>query len=158
MSVFCFLMIRRPPRSTLSSSSAASECIRDRCISCGKYEHEISHSGGGGLWDCGHYRSVGSAPELRFEPLNAHKQCKKCNQFLSGNHVEYRFGLARRLSSDQLEWLEGPHKPKRYKVDELKELHAHFKGLNRIMERRETKQCLDCGLEHKQDMCEHCYK
>ena len=27
-----FLMIRRPPRSTLSSSSAASDCIRDRNI------------------------------------------------------------------------------------------------------------------------------
>lgn len=104
--------------------------LRDKdkpCVSCGRYEHDIKHNNRGGAWDCGHYRSVGSAPELRFEELNAHKQCKKCNQFLSGNHVEYRFGIARRLSPDQLKWLEGPHKPKRYRVDEIKEIIAKFK-------------------------------
>lgn len=49
------------------------------CISCGRYDHEIDGSWMGGKWDCGHYLSVGSHPELRFEPLNAHKQCKSCN-------------------------------------------------------------------------------
>ena len=98
------------------------------CISCGKYEHELMHSTRGGLWDCGHYRSVGSCPELRFETLNAHKQCKKCNSFLSGNIVEYRFGIAARLSISELQWLEGPHKAKRYRVEELKEITQIFKA------------------------------
>src|SRR5512138_972951 len=37
------------------------------CISCGRF-HD-------GQWHAGHYRSVGSSPELRFEPLNNNKQC-----------------------------------------------------------------------------------
>jgi len=105
--------------------------LRDRdlpCVSCGKYEHEIKHDPRGGIWDCGHYRSVGSAPELRFEEDNAHKQCKHCNQFLSGNHVEYRFGIARRLSSERLEWIEGPHEKKRYRVEELKQIERLYKA------------------------------
>lgn len=97
------------------------------CISCGKYEHELKHSGSGGFWDCGHYRSVGSCPELRFEPKNAHKQCKKCNQYLSGNHVEYRFGIAQRLTKSELAFIEGPHEPKRYRVEDLKEVNEEFK-------------------------------
>lgn len=104
------------------------------CVSCGRYDHEIKHGSRGGKWDCGHYRSVGSAPELRFETLNAHKQCKKCNQFLSGNHVEYRFGIARRLTDDELKWLEGPHEPKRYRVDELKMIIKKFRQLIRELE------------------------
>ena len=97
------------------------------CVSCGKTEKQVNHSLRGGAWDCGHYRSVGSAPELRFEPLNAHKQCKKCNSFQSGNHVEYRFGISARLTKEQLAWLEGPHEPKRYRVPELKEIAEKFK-------------------------------
>ena len=62
---------------------------RDRhngCISCGK------HVGGkfGGNWDAGHFRSRGSAPHLRFHLWNCHKQCVKCNRYLSGNTSEYR--------------------------------------------------------------------
>lgn len=112
--------------------------IRDRelpCVSCGKHEHELTTIGGmGGVWDCGHYRSVGSCPELRFEPLNAHKQCKRCNNFLSGNHIEYRFGIAARLTTEELEWVEGPHEQKRYRVDELKEITKKYKGLIKELE------------------------
>ena len=121
------------PIQTKKTQQAFNEYIRVRdynkpCVSCGKYEHELKHSNRGGLWDCGHYRSVGACPELRFEPLNAHKQCKKCNQFLSGNHIEYRFGIANRLTEEQLEWLEGAHEPKRYRVQELKEICTAFKA------------------------------
>ena len=105
--------------------------LRDKdkpCVSCGKTENEITtNSLRGGVWDCGHYRSVGANPELRFEPLNAHKQCKLCNSHKSGNHVEYRFGIARRLTNEQLEWLEGPHEPKRYRVPELKEITKKYR-------------------------------
>jgi hypothetical protein len=37
------------------------------CVSCGRH-HE-------GQYHAGHYRTVGANPELRFEPLNVHKQC-----------------------------------------------------------------------------------
>jgi hypothetical protein len=103
---------------------------RDRnlcCISCGS--SSPNHSDSGGLWDCGHYRSVGSCPELRFEPLNAHKQCKKCNQFLSGNVVDYRIRLKDKIGDKKLEWLEGGHEPKRYRVDDLKAIEAKYKSM-----------------------------
>jgi hypothetical protein len=37
------------------------------CISCGNH-----HTG---RYDAGHYLSAGAYPELRFHPLNCHKQC-----------------------------------------------------------------------------------
>jgi hypothetical protein len=46
------------------------------CISCGETNPPDLH---GGQWDCGHFKTVGANPELRFEERNAHKQCKSCN-------------------------------------------------------------------------------
>ncbi len=46
------------------------------CISCGETNPPDLH---GGQWDCGHFKTVGAYPELRFEERNAHKQCKSCN-------------------------------------------------------------------------------
>jgi len=105
------------------------------CVSCGKSESELKHSSRGGLWDCGHYRSVGSCPELRFEPRNAHKQCKSCNNFLSGNVVEYRLGLPDRLCVDDIEWLEGPHELPRWRVDDLKEIYDKYKAMTKELKR-----------------------
>ena len=59
--------------------------LRDKdlpCISCGRFHN--------GQYHAGHYRTVGSAPELRFELSNIHKQCAPCNNHLSGNIVNYR--------------------------------------------------------------------
>ena len=69
-----------------------------------------------------------AAPELRFEPLNAHKQCKLCNSHKSGNHVEYRFGLLARVTKTDLDFIEGPHEPKRYRVADLKEIYKKYKA------------------------------
>lgn len=128
------------PAWTKKAQAAFNKYIRFRdkdrpCVSCGKYDHELTtNSVRGGKWDCGHYRSVGACPELRFEPLNAHKQCKRCNGPLSGNHVEYRFGIAARLTAEQLAWVEGPHEPKRYRVDELKEITKKYKDMAKAIE------------------------
>lgn len=110
--------------------------LRDKdlpCISCGKPATD-KQAFTGGYWDCGHYRSTGAAPELRFEPLNAAKQCKQCNRDLSGNVVEYRIRLLNRIGAEKLEWLEGPHDPKHYTIEDLKEIRAHYRGLIKQME------------------------
>jgi hypothetical protein len=78
-------------------------------------------------WDAGHYRTVGSCPELRFEPLNCHKQRVHDNQHLHGNIVEYRKGLIERIGIEKVEWLEGPHKPKKYTIEDLKQIKAKYK-------------------------------
>lgn len=106
------------------------------CISCGRSDGEIGGHLTGGKWDCGHYRSVGANPELRFEPLNAHRQCKKCNRDLSGNVVDYRINLIRRIGQKAIDWLEGPHEAKHYTTDELKEIKRKYRAMKRELERK----------------------
>ena len=87
------------------------------CISCG------SHTG---KQNAGHYRSVGSSPELRFNPQNCHLQCEKCNSYLSGNLINYRIELIKRIGIELVEWTEGYHAPKHYSVDDLKAIKAEY--------------------------------
>lgn len=93
------------------------------CISCGKHDAEVAGQVPGG-WDCGHYRTVGACPELRFEPLNCARQCQHCNRNLSGNVAEYRIRLAQRIGAEKLAWLEGPHPARKDTIDELKAIKA----------------------------------
>jgi hypothetical protein len=102
------------------------------CISCDSVatDHGLIT---GSRWDAGHYRSVGACPELRFEPLNVHRQCVRCNRNLSGNAVEYRIRLVVRIGAERLDWLEGPHEPRKYTVDDLKAIKAHYRALTRAL-------------------------
>lgn len=102
--------------------------IRERdhdlpCISCGRHHK--------GQFHAGHYRTVGGSPELRFEPLNCHKQCAPCNNHKSGDIVNYRIELVRRIGIDKVEWLEGPHDPQKLTVDAIKEMKRHYRQLTR---------------------------
>jgi hypothetical protein len=95
------------------------------CISCGRHHQ--------GQYHAGHYRSVGANPELRFEELNCHKQCAPCNNHKSGNVVEYRLNLINRIGQDNLDWLEGPHDPKKYTADDLKKIGSYYRAKCREM-------------------------
>jgi hypothetical protein len=99
------------------------------CVSCGTTNPK--HTGRGGAWDCGHYLSRGSRPELRFSEQNCAKQCKKCNSFGSGRVQDYRLELIKRTSLETVEWLKGPHEPNRYRVQDLVELLAEYKEKNK---------------------------
>ncbi len=89
------------------------------CISCGT-TNQIKYN-------AGHYLSVGAHPELRFNELNVHKQCEKCNSYLSGNIVAYRPKLIEKIGLPGVEYLEGKHEPKKYTIGELKEIKAFYK-------------------------------
>lgn len=93
------------------------------CVSCGRH-HE-------GQYHAGHYRTVAASPELRFEPLNVHKQCAPCNNHKSGDIVNYRINLVHRIGAEKVDWIEGPHEPQRYTIEQLKELKAHYRALIR---------------------------
>lgn len=113
--------------------------IRERdhglpCISCGRNPNDDDLATGS-RWDAGHYRSTGANPELRFEPLNCHRQCVKCNRDLSGNAVNFRIGLRDRIGDEKLAWLEGPHEPKKYTADELKAMRDHYRREARRLKR-----------------------
>ena len=66
--------------------------------------------------------------------MNAHSQCVKCNRNLSGNTVDYRFRLIDKIGIDNVEWLEGPHKAKKYTIDELKEKATYYNGKAKELE------------------------
>lgn len=112
--------------------------LRDRddpCISCGRYEWEIKHSSRGGKWDAGHYISRGAAPELRFHEDNIHKQCKYCNDRLSGNFAQYRIRLIEKIGLERVEFLEGPHELPRWRIEDFKVIKANFNKKHRELKK-----------------------
>jgi hypothetical protein len=98
------------------------------CISCGTTANV--------QYAAGHYRTVKACPELRFEPLNVHLQCNRnCNMGKSGAIVEYRIELVKRIGVEAVEWLEGPHEPKRYTIEDLKAITAEYRAKTRELRR-----------------------
>ncbi|WP_432755343.1 recombination protein NinG [Pseudomonas sp. WMBT8] len=98
------------------------------CISCGTTA-DVQYC-------AGHYRTTAAAPELRFEPLNVNLQCNRnCNMGKSGNLLGYRPGLIEKIGIEAVEWLEGPHEPKKYTVEELKAMAADYRAKTRELKR-----------------------
>ena len=103
--------------------------LRDgkHCISCGTSNPNIQYA-------AGHYRTVGACPELRYEPKNVHAQCNKhCNLMLSGNILAYRAALIQKHGIDFVNWLDGPHEPKKYTIDDLKAIKLKYAKLCKEM-------------------------
>lgn len=103
------------------------------CISSGR---PLDWSGN--ATDAGHYRSVGSAPHLRFDERNCHAQSKQDNRFLSGNAVDYRIGLISRIGLEAVEELEADQSTRKYTIDDLKAIKAEYRAKVREMK----KDCL----------------
>jgi hypothetical protein len=100
---------------------------RDRdqpCICCGRTN--VKDYLTGSAWDAGHYRSVGSAPHLRFDERNVHRQLVYCNRDRSGNAVEYRRGLIARIGIVAVVALEADNAPRHYTIDDLKAMKAEY--------------------------------
>ena len=100
---------------------------REPCISCQRH-----HSG---QYHAGHYRSVGAAPELRFDEDNVHKQCAPCNNHKSGNAIDYRINLINKIGLARVEKLEGPHEAKRYRIEDAKEIKKTYRQKCRELEK-----------------------
>lgn len=121
--------IKTLPQLVKEAQTAFNAYIRARdydlpCISCGDFTPMTR----GGDYDCGHYRSVGANPELRFHEQNANKQCKRCNGHLSGNIVNYRIGLLMKYGEAIVAEIEGPHEPLKLKRQDLIDLRAEYKA------------------------------
>lgn len=65
------------------------------CISCG-----------GSVDHAGHYFSAGHYSAYRFNEMNTNGQCLRCNNFLSGNLINYRKGLISRYGESAVKQLE----------------------------------------------------
>ena len=119
------------------AQQAFNEYIRTRdqaaghfCISSGK---PLDWSGN--AVDAGHYRSVGSAPHLRFDERNCHAQSKQDNRFLSGNAVDYRIGLIARIGQEAVDALESDQSVRKYTVDEIKAIKAEYRAKTRELKK-----------------------
>lgn len=119
------------------AQQAFNEYIRTRdqaaghfCISSGK---PLDWSGN--AVDAGHYRSVGSAPHLRFDERNCHAQSKQDNRFLSGNAVDYRIGLIARIGQEAVDALESDQSVRKYTVDEIKAIKAKYRAMTKELKK-----------------------
>lgn len=129
-------LMKTPKKLKSEAQTAFNKFIRARdknepCISCGTTKQDIQYH-------AGHYRSVGAHPELRFNEDNCHKQCSRCNNFLSGNLVEYRAKLIKKIGLGKVESLEGPHEAKRYTPDELRAIKKEYNAKWRALEKQQN--------------------
>ena len=119
------------------AQQAFNEYIRTRdqaaghlCISSGK---PLDWSGN--AVDAGHYRSVGSAPHLRFDERNCHAQSKQDNRFLSGNAVDYRIGLITRIGQQAVDALEADQSVRKYSVEQIKGIKTYYRAKTRELKK-----------------------
>jgi len=111
---------------TKKAQTAFNAYIRARdaglpCISCGVPD-------GQGKRNACHYRPAGVNTALRFDPLNVHGGCERCNTYQSGNLVGYRVGLVAKIGEDAVIELESNHDIKRWTIDDLKAIEAEYKA------------------------------
>jgi hypothetical protein len=100
------------------------------CISCGNMNAVQYHAG--------HYVGRGRQPALALEELNIWKQCSQCNCDNHGATIPYRQALVKRIGLEKVEWLEGPHEPKKYTIAELKALRDHYRAKLRELTREKA--------------------
>lgn len=125
--------MRTKPQLVALAQKAFNSYIRARdagkpCISCNT---PLAATGVGGAFDCGHYRSVGSAVHMRFVEDNAHGQCKHCNRHLAGNHVAYRAGLINRIGAHRVEQIECDQTLRKYSKEGLIEIARYYRAEER---------------------------
>lgn len=98
--------------------------LRDKgkpCISCSRIHNGQIHAG--------HYRSVGAAPQLRFNQFNCHAQCAPCNNHKSGNAIEYRINLVKKIGLEKVEWIESQNTPLRLRLDDIRAIKNYYRTL-----------------------------
>ncbi len=127
--------VKRPQDLLAEAQAAFNRYIRIRdagksCISCdrpddGRHQRHASH-----------YRSVGACSNLRFNTFNVHASCARCNKYKSGNVVEYRIRLAKKIGLERVEWLEGQNNVVRYTPDYARRLKQVFTKRARLLHKR----------------------
>jgi len=103
--------------------------LRDKglpCVSCGK---PIK-----GRVNASHFWNANNHHNVRFDEDNVHSSCITCNQFLSGNLLEYRTRLCSKIGQERFDQLEAKrHVTKKWTKDELKNIIKKYKDLVREM-------------------------
>jgi Bacteriophage Lambda NinG protein len=127
--------MRTKPQLVKVAQTAFNAFVRARdadkpCISCGKPPSTETNQ-----TDAGHFRSVGSAPHMRFVEDNCHGQCKHCNQYLAGNVLAYRKGLIERIGLERVEQIESDQTVRKYTKEGLQEIAKHYNAETRRLKK-----------------------
>lgn len=94
------------------------------CFTCGKADKWVN-------MDNGHYISRAHR-STRWNELNCHIQCKRCNIFMHGNYPSYALNLTRVFGAGVLEELSAlKNITTRFTASDLEELIAKYREINR---------------------------
>lgn len=103
------------------------------CFTCGAMPEQKF----GGTYDAGHFRSVGSAPQLRYWIPQIKIQCIPCNRHKGGMAISFRRALVEAHGNEWVERLESMNHYEKFDVDYLK----RFKSVMGKKLRRLEKKC-----------------
>jgi hypothetical protein len=90
------------------------------CYTCGATPQQKF----GGTYDAGHFRSVGSAPHLRFWIPQIKLQCIPCNRHKGGMALAFRRALVRDHGAAWVEELEAMQHVAKFDIDYLRRFKA----------------------------------
>jgi len=91
----------------------------NNCISCNKKPLKEN---------AGHFYNANNHWSVRFNEANVHLQCEHCNTYLSGNLLNYRENLLKKIGITEFELLSvEAMKTRKFTKDELKEIIATYK-------------------------------
>lgn len=112
------------------AQTAFNAYIRERdkdlpCVSCGRHHQ--------GQYHAGHYRSVAAASQLRFNEDNVHKQCQPCNTHKSGNAIEYRINLVKRIGIEKVEQLENDNTVVKWTIEQAKQIKELYNSKLKLL-------------------------
>lgn len=91
------------------------------CYTCGARPAKAF----GGTYDAGHFRSVGSAPHLRYWTPQIRLQCVTCNRHKGGEALAFRRALVAEHGPEWVEALEARQEVAKFAVD----YHARIKRI-----------------------------
>jgi hypothetical protein len=91
------------------------------CISCGTMSDSVQYH-------AGHYRTRKAAPQLRFDERQVWLQCSTCNNHLSGNLIQYRRELVKRIGEAEVDRIECDYRPARFTIDDARRIKAEYKA------------------------------
>lgn len=95
--------------------------LGQNCISCNKKPLKEN---------AGHYYNSALHYNVRFDEENVNLQCEYCNTFLSGNLINYRIGLIKKIGIEKFESLENRAKiVRKFTKNEVIEIENKYKIL-----------------------------
>ena len=92
----------------------------NKCISCNKKPLKEN---------AGHFFNANNHWNVRFDEYNVHLQCEHCNTFLSGNLINYRDNLIKKIGAEEYDKLVDRAKvTRKFTLEELKEIINIYKN------------------------------